>query len=293
MRTRPGFSSGKTSDGEGRAAVICHRPPRRRTKASASVRRATVGEDSVGGADIRARIHGSPRRAKPNFLRGGGEWGNVAPPMTTRTVLFDLDGTLIEHLPAIHRSYSHTLPQLGLAAPTREQVKRAIGGGLENAMRTFVTEAQLPEALKIYRAHWDVTMLEGASLMPGARELLEALTARGVVCAVFTNKLGGSARAVCAHLGVMPWLRGVYGAQDTAWLKPQVEFARHVMVKLDAKAETTVLVGDSPFDVEAALNAGIGFAGVTTGTHTEGQLRAAGAVAVVADLPALQSSWLG
>jgi len=213
--------------------------------------------------------------------------------MPNRTVLFDLDGTLIEHLPAIHRSYSHTLPQLGLPAPTRDQVKGAIGGGLENAMRTFVTEAQLPDALTIYRAHWDATMLEGASLMPGARELLEALTARGVVCAVFTNKLGVSARAVCAHLGVMPWLRGVYGAKDTVWLKPQVEFARHVLAELDAKVETTVLVGDSPFDVEAAQNAGIGFAGVTTGTHTEAQLRSAGAVEVFVDLPTLQRAWMG
>lgn len=213
--------------------------------------------------------------------------------MTTRTVLIDLDGTLIEHLPAIHRSYSHTLPQLGLAAPTRDQVKRAIGGGVENTMRTFVTEAQLPEALKIYRAHWDVTMLEGASLMPGARALMEALTSQGVACAVFTNKLGDSARAVCAHLGVMPWLRGVYGARDTPWLKPQVEFARHVLAELDAKPETTVLVGDSPFDVEAARNAGMGFAGVTTGTHTRAQLLQAGAGNVFADLPELQRSWLG
>ena len=54
--------------------------------------------------------------------------------MRFRTVLFDLDGTLMDHLPAIHRSYVHTLPQLGLPAPTYEQVKRAIGGGLENAM---------------------------------------------------------------------------------------------------------------------------------------------------------------
>jgi phosphoglycolate phosphatase len=212
--------------------------------------------------------------------------------MTTRTVLFDLDGTLIEHLPAIHRSYSHTLPQLGLAAPSYEQVKRAIGGGLERAMLTFVSEAQLPEALRIYRAHWDATMLEGASLMPGARELLEVLTARGVTCAVFTNKFGVSARAVCEHLGVSKWLRAVYGAKDTAWLKPQPEFARHVMTELGADAVTTVLVGDSPYDVDAARLAGLGFAGVTTGTHTEEQLRTAGADTIYPDLTALRRAWL-
>lgn len=213
--------------------------------------------------------------------------------MTFRTVLFDLDGTLIEHLPAIHRSYAHTLPQLGLPAPTYEQVKRAIGGGLEKAMRTFVSAAQLPEALRIYRAHWDATMLDGATLMPGAGELLAALHARGTVCAVFTNKLGVSARAVCTHLGVTPWLRGVYGAKDTPWLKPEVDFARHVLADLGAETASTVLVGDSPYDVEAARSAGLAFAGVTTGTHTEAQLREAGATAIFENLPALQRAWFG
>lgn len=213
--------------------------------------------------------------------------------MATKTVLFDLDGTLIEHLPAIHRSYAHTLPQIGLPAPTYMQVKRAIGGGLEKAMRTFVSEERLPEALRIYRAHWDATMLEGASLMPGARELLEALSERGTTCAVFTNKLGVSARAVCAHLGVTPWLRGVYGAKDTPWLKPQIEFARHVLGELGVEAATTVLVGDSPYDVEAARVSGMGFVGVTTGTHTEAQLRESGAGTIFPDMTALRSSWLG
>lgn len=99
--------------------------------------------------------------------------------MRFQTVLFDLDGTLIDHLPAIHRCYVHTLPQLGLPAPTREEVRHAIGGGLENAMRRFVSEADLPRALAIYRAYWDQTMLDGVTLMPGADELLRALHAYG------------------------------------------------------------------------------------------------------------------
>ena len=90
--------------------------------------------------------------------------------MRYQTVLFDLDGTLLDHLTAIHRSYAHTLPQLGLPAPTRDEVRRAIGGGLEHAMRRFVCEPDLARALTIYRAHWDRTMLEGAVLLPGARE---------------------------------------------------------------------------------------------------------------------------
>src|SRR3954467_1063939 len=124
--------------------------------------------------------------------------------MRFRTVLFDLDGTLMDHLPAIHRSYVHTLPKLGLPAPDYQQVKRAIGGGLENALLKFVPASRLDEALAIYRPFWDANLLSGAESMPGALALLEKLHARGVACAVFTNKHGPSARSVCAHLGFTP-----------------------------------------------------------------------------------------
>ena len=57
-------------------------------------------------------------------------------------------------------------------------------------------------------------MLDGAEPMPGARELLEDLHSRGVACGVFTNKHGPSARAVCAHLGLAPYLDLILGATD-------------------------------------------------------------------------------
>ncbi|MSU24063.1 MAG: HAD family hydrolase [Opitutus sp.] len=203
------------------------------------------------------------------------------------TILFDLDGTLIDHLPAIHRSYVHTLPRLGCPAPTREQVKRAIGGGLENAMLQFVPPARLAEALAIYRPYWDATMLDDVVLMPGGRELLDALHARGLTCGIFTNKVGPSARLICDHLGVTPLLRGIFGAKDTPWLKPQPEFAAHVLAQLGAAPATAMLIGDSPFDVQAAHNGGFPCWAVTTGTHTADELRAAGAEAIFADLNAL------
>ncbi|MET0263526.1 MAG: HAD family hydrolase [Rariglobus sp.] len=207
--------------------------------------------------------------------------------MRFRTVLFDLDGTLMDHLPAIHRCYVHTLPQLGLPAPTYEQVKRAIGGGLENAMLKFIPQERIAEALSIYRPFWDANLLSGADPMPGALELLEKLSARGVTCAVFTNKLGSSAREVCAHLGFTPYVREIFGAKDTPWLKPAPEFTAHALAALGADAATTCLVGDSPWDVQAAHNAGFPCFAVTTGTHTETELRAAGAEEVYANLTAL------
>ena len=211
--------------------------------------------------------------------------------MRFRTVLFDLDGTLIEHLPAIHRCYVHTLPQLGYPAPSYDEVKRAIGGGLPRAMSCFVPADRVEEALAIYRPHWDATMLEDVTLMPGASALLVKLRERGVQCGVFTNKHGLSARRICEHLRVEALLDDVVGAGDTAWLKPDPKFAAWALERLNAVASATCLVGDSPFDVQAALSAGMAFAGVTTGTHTEPELRAAGATAVFPSMVELAAAW--
>lgn len=211
--------------------------------------------------------------------------------MRLRTFLFDLDGTLIDHLPAIHRCYCYTLPKLGYPAPTYEAVRRAIGGGLPKAMGNFVPADRVAEALAIYRPHWQETLLEGVSLLPGAKGLLRHLKASGRQTAVFTNKHGPSARIICDHLGISPWLDDIVGAEDTAWLKPEPEFNAWMLDRLAAANETTCLVGDSPYDVAAARAAGWAFFGVTTGTHSAAELREAGADQVETNLASWARIW--
>jgi phosphoglycolate phosphatase-like HAD superfamily hydrolase len=206
------------------------------------------------------------------------------------TILLDLDGTLVDAFTTIHRSYMHILPHFGLPPPTMEQVRRAVGGGLENAMRHFLPEAQIAEAVKMHVDHTSSILLEDVKLMPGALELLRAQHAAGVALAVFTNKRGDQSRRICEHLGVMPYLRGVFGARDTAWLKPQPEFADHALAQVGGRAASAMLIGDSPFDVEAAHNGRFACWCVTTGTHDAEALRAAGAEEVFGDLFAVNAA---
>jgi phosphoglycolate phosphatase len=209
--------------------------------------------------------------------------------MRFRTVLFDLDGTLIDHFAAIHRSHAYALQQLGLPKPTLAQVRAAVGGGLEQAIARLAGAANVAAALAIYRPYWDATMLDDVQLLPGARELLTALKQAGAQTAVFTNKHGPSSRRVCEHLGIARLLDGNFGATDTPWLKPSREFSAYVLEKLQAQSATTAMVGDSPFDLAAAQNAGLEFYGVTTGTHSAAELRVAGAANVYPGLTSLTS----
>ena len=203
------------------------------------------------------------------------------------TILFDLDGTLVDAFTTIHRSYGHTLPQFGRPVPTMAEVRRAVGGGLANAMGHFLPPELIAEAMKVHIAYSQQILLEDVKLMAGAAELLQALSARGGKCAVQTNKLGDASRRICTHLGVAPLLQGIYGAGDTPWLKPRREFTDWVLKQLGASTATALLIGDSPFDVETARNAGFPCWGVTTGTHSAEQLAADGAEEIFPDLASI------
>lgn len=212
--------------------------------------------------------------------------------MRFRTVLLDLDGTLVDHFAAIHRCHAQVRRHFGLPEPTPEEVRRAVGGGLENALRRMLGPEyadKVEAGLAVYRAHWDRTLLDDVTALPGALGLLERLQAAGVRPAVLTNKHAGSSRLICTHLGMDPYLAGVFGAGDTPWLKPDPRLTRHALQALGAEAASTLLVGDSPYDVQTGKNGGLAIWAVTTGTHTAGELETAGADLVLAGLPEVQA----
>jgi phosphoglycolate phosphatase-like HAD superfamily hydrolase len=206
------------------------------------------------------------------------------------TFLLDLDGTLIDHFAAIHRAYVHTMRELGHPLPTLAQVRAAVGGGLDTAIRRFVREDELAHAMSVYREYWNATMLDDVVLLPGARELLQALQARGARLAVLTNKLGTSSRLICEHLGIAGFLGAVVGAQDTPWLKPQPELTAHTLALVGGTADEAIMVGDSPFDVDTGHQSGFPAWCVTTGTHSAAELKVAGADAIFANLALLQAA---
>jgi phosphoglycolate phosphatase len=210
--------------------------------------------------------------------------------MPFHTVLLDLDGTLIDHFAAIHRCHVRVRRQFGLPEPSLDEVRRAVGGGLENALRRVLGPDhadKVESGLAIFREEWNRTMLDDVAALPGALELLAGMQTSGIRAAVLTNKHAGSARLICTHLGMDPYLAGVFGAGDTPWLKPDPRFTRQALETIGSEAASTLLVGDSSYDVQTAQAAGMPIWAVPTGTHTEGELLAAGANRVLPDLAAL------
>lgn len=208
-------------------------------------------------------------------------------------VLFDLDGTLIDHFETLFRCYEHVLTHLERPVPSREILRRSVGGSMEVTMQRFVGPEQLPVAAALWRGKLAEIFLDDVHLLPGAEELVRRLHRRGVRTGVFTNKLGEASRGIMRHLGLDRWLHLVLGANDTPYRKPQREFSELALQRLGTPADRTVLVGDSPFDIEAAHVAGLRCACVATGTHTAEELHQAQADAVYPDLTTLGAAEFG
>ncbi|MFM7743669.1 MAG: HAD family hydrolase, partial [Verrucomicrobiota bacterium] len=189
------------------------------------------------------------------------------------TVLFDLDGTLVDNFEAIHRCYDDVMGMMGLPSVSLEQIRRAVGGSVNVTVVKLAGEANAPTATRLFREHFPSVMYHGLRAYPGCREILGGLRQRGVRVAVYTNKDEANSKKIMEHLGLDDVLDGVYGTNVHPWRKPQPEFTQYVLSSLKARPESTVMVGDSPFDIAAARNGRLAAIHcVTTGSHTAEEL---------------------
>lgn len=185
-----------------------------------------------------------------------------------RTVLFDLDGTLIDNFTAIHRCYSDVAVSLGLVPKSLAAIRAAVGGSISLTMSRLIGDELAPEGIRRFRKHFPEVMFEGVFVLPGVKWILRNLRERGVRTAVFTNKDHDATLALLAHLGLTDLLDGAFGTgtEKMPWRKPQREYSEAVLAAMNSVPAKTLMVGDSPFDIQAAA-VDMPVACVTTGTH--------------------------
>ncbi|MEO0797215.1 MAG: HAD family hydrolase [Verrucomicrobiota bacterium] len=189
------------------------------------------------------------------------------------TVLFDLDGTLIDHFQCIYRCYCYAIEKLDLEPVTYETVRATVGGSVRVTMGRLLGQDLAEQGEGLFREHFNEIMLEDLHLLPGAEWLVKELKANNRQTAVFTNKHGENSRKILHHLGLEQYLDDIIGTYDTAWRKPEPEFTQYALERLGANPETTILVGDSPFDIDAAHAGGIRCYAVGTGSHDVDELK--------------------
>ncbi len=196
-----------------------------------------------------------------------------------RTILFDLDGTLVDSIELILASHRHATRVVLGVSPSDEVLRRGIGTPLLVQMRT-IDAPRADELVTAYRAFNHRMHDELLRPYAGLLELCELLRADGATLGVVTSKSRLVTDMAFARLAFAPLLDVVVTADQTELHKPHPEPILEALRRLGRDASGACYVGDSPFDLQAGRAAGVDPIGVTWGAATVDELLAERPVAL-------------
>ena len=177
------------------------------------------------------------------------------------TVLFDLDGTLIDTSDGVIGSALYTLEKLGYPTGTPEDYLPFLGPPLSYGFGVVcgVKPSDVPRAIEIFRARYiGEEWFLRSTVYPGIPELLAALRGDGYRIAVTTSKLQLAAEKTLSRFGLFDLFDLVVGSAETDGRKTKAGVLRYALKTLGADPRDAVLVGDRYFDAEGAAAEGVG-----------------------------------
>lgn len=202
----------------------------------------------------------------------------MRPRFSSRAVLFDLDGTLLDTVPDIAAAVDRTLLDLGLPAAGLQRVRGWVGNGagklLERALHHAGADAAAlhERALQRFLRHYGEEFTARSQPYPGTLDALQALGARGLRLAVCTNKPSAFVRPLLEHFGMARYFGLSLGADELPQKKPHPAPLLHIAAAFGLAPAQCLMVGDSINDVEAARAAQMPVAAVSYGYNHGGPI---------------------
>ncbi len=205
--------------------------------------------------------------------------------MSVKLAVFDCDGTLVDGQASICNAMDAAFTACEAALPDRHQVRRIVGLSLPQAIRLLLPGADEELRRAIDAAYRDAfrTAREAGQLVEplydGIAPLLDRLRARGWTLGVATGKSDRGLDHCLAMHGLSAHFTTLQTA-DRHPSKPHPAMLEAAMAEALAGPAETVMIGDTAYDIEMAVTAGVRAIGVDWGYHTADELRDAGAEAV-------------
>ena len=199
--------------------------------------------------------------------------------LTGWTVVFDLDGTLVDTAPDLHASLNHCLETAGLTPVPFDAVRGMIGEGAKAMIRKGLSWNEAPhEAHDIdvlwetFLTHYRQNICRLSRPFPDAVSVLDGLIGDGATCAVCTNKTQILAEAVLDGLNLSGRFAAIVGADSVPSKKPDGDHILRTIQAAGGAAGRSIMIGDSQTDERAARNAGLPFIFVTFGYGPDPEL---------------------
>jgi pyrophosphatase PpaX len=181
--------------------------------------------------------------------------------MSIRTVLFDLDGTLIDTNELIVQSFLHTLNHFFPDQYKREDVLDFMGPPLDESFQQVLPD-KVEEMIQVYRDHNLYHHDSFVVPFEGVKETIHKLKDQGIKVGIVTTKIKSTAVRGLVVTELQEYFDVVIGYDDVTHAKPHPEPIIKGLEALDAKASEALMVGDNYHDILAGQNAGVKTAGV-------------------------------
>lgn len=203
------------------------------------------------------------------------------------TVLFDLDGTIIDTNELIIESFLHALKGVVPDSFSREDIIPKMGLTLKDQFQIFSGREEVDDLMRIYRTYNLSRHDEMVTLFPGVAEAIPQLRAQGLKLGVVTTKMRDSSERALKLLGIYDAMDVIVTLDDVENAKPHPEPVLKAIRALGSEPEAALMVGDSVADIQSAIAAGAVPVGVAWSLKGEEVLKDAGAKYILRDMKQL------
>lgn len=200
--------------------------------------------------------------------------------MKYSTIVFDLDGTLLNTLDDLKDSLNYALTTLGYEEKTLDEVRTFVGNGVyelvQQAMPVHSTEEDIQKCITSFKEHYSRNMQNKTRPYDGIMDILRELHRNNVKMAIVSNKFDAAVKELSnKYFGDL--IAVAIGESATVKRKPAPDSVFTALNELGSKINEAIFVGDSETDVQTAKNAGLPCIGVTWGFRTREVLKSEGA----------------
>ena len=185
------------------------------------------------------------------------------------TILFDLDGTLVDTAPDLMRAHNHVMTKFGYPTKSTEEIRNLVGKGAGaligrsiwgQAKKEFhsVNDLKIKDQMsKEFVDYYGKNIISESTLIKGVKEFLKWCKEQNISMAVCTNKQEHLSNDLLKKIGIYDFFEYVAGSDTFDYCKPDPRHLTSVVEILDGDVKKTIMIGDSETDANAAKAAEI------------------------------------